>query len=353
MSLLVRLGAEGDFVFGECLMKRTAVYLCAVMAMSIPVFAGIDNPFGYFNLYSAGDIGTSSDAYVSDCQGTVGAAGDVYFQSFSADVHKLNDYGLVSGGNATLIGGSYYQNVSVGGNLTVQNLDMNGNVYVGGNTTAIGGGTINGNLSSAGTISLPQNSFNVTGSTSSNQVFTSVVDFDEVTDYFSSVSSYYGQQTDTTGYVNSWGNIQITLGSGLNVVTMTAEEFKNAWGLTVTGASDGALIINLTGEIATLDSTDLYGIDGSKVLLNYVDATELNITNGNNLNVLAINADTNFEYGHIDGNLIVANLTGGGQINEGYFDPGVELVPEPATISILGLGALVLRGTGRRPRSSK
>ena len=330
-------------------MKRIAVCICAVMLCTIPVSAGLESPFSYYNLYSAGDIGTSTQAYGSDVQGTIGAGGDVYFSYFSADDHLLNDYGLHVGGSATLVGGSYYKNVEVGGNLSMQSLNIEGDVYVGGNVTATTGGTINGNLSAAGTITMPQYSFSVTGTTSENMLYSNVVNFDVATEYFTEVSSYYGGLTETTSYENNWGGINVELSSGLNIVAMSADEFKNAWGLTVSGATDGVLVINLTGEIAELDSTTLAGIDSSKVLLNYVDASSLSITGGNTLNILAINADTNFAYGHVDGNLIVANLTGSGQVNEGFFDPGTNPVPEPCTIAILALGALMVN----RPRSKR
>ena len=318
----------------------------------MPAFAGIEDPFSYFQVYSAGDIGTSTSAYGSDSQGTVGAGGSVYLTSYSANSHLLNEYGLHAGGNATLVYGSYYGNTEVGGNLTVQSLDMNGDVYVGGNFTTTSGGTINGNLSASGTITKPEYMFNVTGTAASGQTYSPVVNFDSVTTYFKGVSSYLSGLDDTTGYSNNYGNLTINIGSGLNIVTMSASEFNSAYGLTVSGSSSGILIINLTGETAELDSTTLAGIDSSKVLLNYFDTSSLNLTGGNTLNVLAINAATNFVNGHINGNLIVSSLTGNGQVNEGYFDAQEEVIPEPATLALLGLGGIILRRSSR-PRPKK
>jgi len=84
------------------------------------------------------------------------------------------------------------------------------------------------------------------------------------------------------------------------------------------------------------------GVSAGDVLLNMPSALDLNLTSANKVNILAPYADAYFPSGMITGSLVVGDLQGGGQINVGHFDHA-PAVPEPATLSLLAIGALIIR----------
>ena len=112
-------------------MRFASVFAMVLLFLScVTVWADdpMENPFGYFNVYSLGDIGSSSDKYHSDFQGVGGAAGDVFFSSFSLHgMESDSDYVLHTGGSATLTG-SYLKGVEIGGDAHLGNLNINGTV---------------------------------------------------------------------------------------------------------------------------------------------------------------------------------------------------------------------------------
>jgi hypothetical protein len=85
------------------------------------------------------------------------------------------------------------------------------------------------------------------------------------------------------------------------------------------------------------------------VLLNMPDASVLNLSGGNIVNILAPLANTTFSSGLLTGGLYVGSLNGAGQIDGGEFDGLSKLPianhfpsPEPATLSLLAVGRLAL-----------
>jgi choice-of-anchor A domain-containing protein len=326
-----------------------------VLALSNLCYSGITtDPFAYFNVYSLGNIGSATSLYHSDFQGVAGAGGDVYFSGFSLDGHDtVSDYVLHTGGNATL-GGNYVGNLEIGGNLSLGGVSVYGNAYVGGNVSNYGGGSLFGDIVASGQIGLSQ-SFTVTGMSSSLSSFNSIMNYDSLSNYFLSTSRAIAAMDNTAVLSNQWGGINLTALSGINVVSLSANELRNAWGFNITAPEDATIYINIYGETATLDSTDwVYtgGVSSGNVLLNYLDATALNLSGGNTVNILAPYADTNFSSGVVTGSLIVGNLFGGGQVNLGHFQNTESVaqgypIPEPASVLLVCVGGLLV-GLGRK-----
>ncbi len=51
----------------------------------------------------------------------------------------------------------------------------------------------------------------------------------------------------------------------------------------------------------------------------------------------------NFASGVVTGNLIAGDLQGGGQVNLGHFDNAIIVpIPEPATLSLIAVGAMLI-----------
>ncbi len=311
------------------------------------------DPFAYFNVYSLGNIGSATSSYHSDFQGVAGAGGDVYFSGFSLDgLDTVSDYVLHTGGNATLQG-DYRGNLEVGGNLRLGGVSVTGNAYVGGNVSNYGGGSLFGDIVAKGQIGLSR-SFTVTGTSSSSTSFGSIVNYDSLNNYFLSTSRAIAAMDTTSVLTNQWGGINLTASSGITVVSLSANELKNAWGFNITAPDDATIYINVTGETASLDSTDwVYtgGVSSSNVLLNYLDATTLNLSGGNTVNILAPYANTNFSYGVLTGTFIVGNLLGGGQVNVGHFQNADFTqgypIPEPASVLMVSIGGILV-GLGKK-----
>ncbi len=331
----------------------TGLFFCAALALlaGMPSRAHADalNPWT-FNVYSLGDIGTTANPYGSDYQGAAGAAGNAYFNGFS--LNDLNydvipGYSLHTGGHVGIGGSINNGGIDAGGNVSINGASVFGNVVAGGNLLGTGG-TIHGNTTLAGN-KLVGGSVTVTGSLTEGASYSPLVDFASLNSFFTTFHNQVSAMADTTAINNSFGELQITATSGINVVSLTSAQLDSAWGVTITGPSDAQVYINVTDANAGFDSlvwSYAGGITSNDALLNFVDAVTLALSGGNHLvNILAPDTDVTFNYGLVTGNLIAGNLYGGGQVNHGFFDGPTETVPEPASAALLfaGLSALALR----------
>ncbi len=326
--------------------KQITIMLTILTLAATQSFASTVNPFSYFNVYSLNDIGSSTSAYHSDFQGIAGAAGSVYFSSFSLNgMDNQSSYTLHVGANATLTG-SYAGDIEIGGNLSLANVSVNGNIHSGGSIANSSGGSTTGNVYAQTNINLSQQ-FSVGGNIYENFTYNPVVNHKFVSNYFSSTSAQIAGLSNTGSVSNEYGKLTLNTTSGINVVTISSQELNSAWGFDILGTQDSTVLINVTGTNASLNSTNWNysgGITSSNVLINFTEATSLNLSGSNNVNILAANADVNFATGIVTGNLIAGDLQGGGQVNLGHFDNGgiFDPVPEPTTLSILAVGAMLI-----------
>ena len=316
------------------------------------------DPFEYFNAYSLGDIGQSDDKYNSDIEGTIGAAGDVYFQNFGAPNLGSREYVLHTGGNFYIKSGGMQGKIDVGKNFSIENYRVTQDVHVGGNATLpqSTSGAPTATLRAAGTIKQFQwNTINAVG----NVPYTPIMDFSALNQYFVDTSSAiaamgqtYGLKTYSQPYSNAYFNVE----SGINVFEINATDFySTAKYAAIIGPEDAIVYINMTDTDANLGWSMNWdfigGVTQSNVILNFPDATSLRVSGGE-INVLAPLADTIFTSGTIVGNLITGNLYGGAQVNLGHFenpsDP--EPVPEPSTFVLLGSAMAGLFGFRKKFR---
>lgn len=310
------------------------------------------NPFD-FNVYSLSNIGTSSSGYGSDYQGIAGAAGSAYFSGFSlndlAQIGVVPGFSLVTGADASISGSINNGGINAGGSVYVNGASIFGNVVAGGNLNG-SGGTVNGNATLGG-VDNTSLTVTVTGTVTQNTSYVGSLNYAGINQYLTDFSTSIGSQTDTTSYNNiNSGDLIINLTSGDNYVTIDGATLNSAYAVTITGASDSVLYINVDGVIVNMDSTNWAyngGVTADNVLLNFDEADTLSLSGGNTVNILAPLADVNFSSGLVTGNLIVGNLTGGGQVNLGGFNHNV--VPEPSSALVL-LGSTVMLAIRRRTR---
>jgi len=330
-------------------MKRAAIVgLAALAVLSLAPAARADvfgqaSPFEYFNLYSLGDIGSRGDPYGSDVQGKVGAAGDVWFSSFSLlNMPGHSGWGLHTGGSAHLTG-AYLGGIDAGGDVAIGGVGISGSIQAGGDVTQFGGGAVGGDVLAAGSADLNQ-TMTVYGQTLSGQAFAPAVDHEAVSRYFLETSAAVGELAATAEFSDAWGHFTLTGEEGVNVVTVDAADLRSAWQVTIDAPAGSVVYVNVPDEAVALDWTGWEytgGIEASDVLVNLPHAVLLELTSTNAVNILAPQASTTFEAGLVAGSLVVGDLQGGGQVNLGSFGHGSE-IPEPGTIALLTCGAAAL-----------
>ena len=304
--------------------------------------------FWDFNVYSRTTIGGEKQGYGSSIQGAIGAAGDAWFSSFAGRTSEKASPGLpggfYGGGNLTITSGSIGSGgVYVAGDASLNGVDIAGDINAGGDLsgegTVKGAAYLGGSFLSGKVMDISDGVFGGSGG------YKSPIEVKAAAEYFAGLSSYAGSLTTNGKYVNNWGEIVIDTNDALTVVNMTSSDIANAWGLRISGK--GTVIVNVDGTEVKLGSktwTYENGASSNTTLLNLTDATYLALSGDNNVNILAINAETNFSKGVVRGNLIVGSLKGEGSVEwDGGFT-GSASIPSPGMLGMLAtVGVLAVR----------
>lgn len=296
--------------------------------ITIPGVGPVD-PETYFgfhpmalNVIVLGDMGSALDPYSSDFQGAAAVAGDVYTSSFSLNDLDLAPDGisLYAGGAVDFTGAVEHGGIDAAGDIVLDAASVAGDVVGGGDLD--GSGLVTGDATVAGQF-LPGLALTVQGTVNENAPYTPALDLPVLAVYMQTFSSVVESKAPTTTAIEQWGEIIVEASSGMNVVEIAAGDLDAAWGIRIDGPPDARVYINVPDATATLDSlvwTYTGGVTAHETLLNYGDATQLTLMGGNHeVNILAPHAATEFPIGLLTGNLVVASLIGGGQVNDGGF----------------------------------
>jgi len=264
-----------------------------------------------YNIFVLGDVNQSN----TDSEGKVAIGGNVTFSNFYAGMELPTD-----GNNGDVL--------IVGKNLAFQNGQVRGNAVYGET-----GELTNVTLEDGGTLRQDN-----------------PIDFAAASQELQALSQFLGGLEATGQTEIAYGGITLT-GSDedQNVFHLNASDLSNASSFNFNVDSGSTTIVNISGDAASLQNFGFNfngGIDQRQnVIYNFHEARDLSASSiGIQGSILAPFAAFDFNKGVINGNLITASLTGGGQSNNYLFngdlpDPISETVPEPATLAGLGLVA--------------
>jgi choice-of-anchor A domain-containing protein len=277
-------------------------------------------PYNVFIFGNANQSGT-------DVGGRIAVGGNAVFSNYGV-ASALPD---IFSGNPAIP-----SSLIVGGNLTYTNGQVfRDSVYVGGTATLNGVGIPNGSLFN------PASPINFaaaqSGLTSQSQLLSTL------------------PPNGTSG--SSFGAITLT-GSNpnLNVFGVAGSALAAATMLTINAPPGSTVLINVDGTTDQLANFAmvLNGVDKTHVLFNFFDATSLDVS-GISVqgSILAPFAVLNFNNSNIEGNTIVDSLNGNGEFHnfpfQGHFDPLTPFaIPEPSSLALCGLTALIGLGVWRR-----
>lgn len=295
-------------------------------------------------------------------------------QAGAVSLGIASDYNVFVLGDMTQKNTDSEGKVAVGGNANLENFyagmslpdsDSNGDVLVVGKELSFTNGTVKGDVVYGTTA-------NVSNVTLGSLEQGTPLDFDaagkELSELAKSLSSLSATGTKNIAY----GGVTLTgSDSKLNIFNLAATDLDGVHSLNLNVTDGSTVVVNIGGLDATLKNLGI-NINGSQttaqrqnVIYNFYEATNLFASGvGIQGSVLAPFAHFNFDNGQLNGNLIAASLTGGGQTNRYLFNgdlpdspeqpkpPTVSTtVPEPATLFGLGLVAAV--GVVSRGRSKQ
>lgn len=305
-------------------------------------------------VYTIEDIGPNGSSLSGTVKGTLVSAGDANLHGVSIDPAAAGgSYCLLAGGSASL-SGSYKGDIVASGDMTLGGISVSGSAVSGAAVNTVSGGMVGGNLISQQPSSIAKN-FTVKGDIL-QQSYVPVVNYNMYTDYFKSLSDEIAAMQVNTVFTSERNKISIDAVSGVNVVSIDAQTLENANSIIITGNADSVVYINVIGDTVELSLSSLSyagGITMNQVLLNMNLASELTLSGSNRINILATNADADFN-GHYEGSLVVNSLQGRGSIFTNSFDyEKYAPIPEPATMAILALGAGILLKSKRAIKAGR
>ncbi|MEH1784487.1 choice-of-anchor A family protein [Nostoc sp.] len=311
-------------------MKSKIYYVWRLVATPIVVILAL----GFSARANAVELGAASDYNVF-------VLGDIT-QKYTDIEGKL-----AAGGNVNFVGGLGSKLSGNSGNVVVagQNLTLsNGQVYHG--NAAYGGSA---NVSS--NEGFPQGTF-----TKGNPI-----DFNEAGKQLRGLSQYLATLTPTgKTTVQSWGAINLSgSGTALNVFNVAGSDVSKTNYFEIKGDANSTIVVNISGKDVSLQNFgfNILGTDQQKVIYNFYEATNITASGISILgSILAPLANFNFNNGQVNGNVVVASLTGNGESHNYLFNgnlpdvptkyytpptpPTHTQVPEPTNLPGLGLIAV-------------
>ncbi|HSZ51967.1 MAG TPA: collagen-binding domain-containing protein [Caulobacteraceae bacterium] len=312
------------------------------------------------NAYVGGNLSGGSANF-----GTGSSTGQGYTASTNP---TLTVGGNVTLGNVQINSGYSPGGVTVGGNISGLNLNTAGTVTVGGTLS-----NFNGHSGSSVSYGSKSGNFNLNGATKSQltsgqsaalvsqlttQTSTMATDLEDLSKALAALKPTAGDSVSvpTTGGDAHDLKVVANSGSGYIVIDTTTAVLNSASNqleetLKSLGSKYVPVIINVTGTTADLNfnqgNTQQYD---PYVLWNFENATTIDVPRGFNGAILGVDA-TLTSSNQIQGSVAVANFNQGGEDHLGTFQGGIPLgVPEPAGWALMMVGMGLTGGALRRRR---
>ncbi len=252
----------------------------------------------------------------------------------SLDLSAAQGDNLLVWGNASLSNSDIQGRVAAGGNVTMSSYSIGGSLAGGSTPALIAGGTLsgswshvyNGNIdvggSASGTI------YTDSGYTTNAGMGSSVpFAFTSAENTLLTDSLLWGVQAATGTSVLQWSTLTLTgASSGVNVFDITAAQLQGASTVTINAPTGSQVLINVSGTSVSLSNMGFNGTFASDTdtLFNFYQATTVTMSGiGLNGSVLAPEAAVNFNNGQLNGELIAASFSGGGELHNYVFDSHV------------------------------
>ena len=126
----------------------------------------------------------------------------------------------------------------------------------------------------------------MSGSLLENQAFVPTVDLNAVSSYFAGVGNFAANHAPTSVFSMNYSQMVINANGPLTVVNLTSANLAGVWGINVVGS--GAVVINLAGSNVSLGGLHMELTRAAlrkTTLLNINQASTLNLTGSNNVNI--------------------------------------------------------------------
>jgi choice-of-anchor A domain-containing protein len=264
------------------------------------------------------------------------------FSVSAASAATVFDYNLFVIGDFNGYNSDVEGRVAVKGNATVngyavgQKASAGDNLVVGGNlTVGTSGGSTSGKVVVGGTVTTPSWGGYSSGGISSG-VTTLPVDFAaEITRLTWLTSELKTYSTNGT-IEQKWGQMFFTgTDPVLNVFNVTAAQMASSNTFHINVASGSQVLFNVSGASASMQNAgfDLQGVDSSKILYNFYEATALSFSSIGVLgSVLATNAAYNGSWGNVNGQMIVSSFNAPTQINSSPYSGTLLSLSQPVAL---------------------
>lgn len=269
------------------------------------------------------------------------------------------DYNVFVFGNFTSVNSDTEGNLAAGGNVRLQNYSVastisgpSARLVAGGNVTATNGGVgkdQNGTIYAGGT---NLSSFTAKGGISPQ----TLLDFSAAQSQYQNLSASLGALAANSSASVIYGSLNLTgTNTDLNIFSISGNDLTSTNTVNISAAAGSTVLINVTGsgQIFQNGQVSLTGVDATRVIYNFSDATALNLAGSKNPfgTVLAPFANVTGGYGQFNGQLITQSFSGNTEFHNVKFTGNLPaIVPIPAAVWLFGsaLGLLGFMAGKRR-----